>query len=210
MIIEYPLSEGKLLLQEGDVLLYRGTGLISRFIQKISKGKYSHVAVASKDAQGEWESVQLREFKGGIAINLENDIKKNKSVIDVFRPIPKFTIIKFNPETKKVETVYKKFDGNPVTRCMRDLTGFAYGYNRIYFLWRYYTRFWYDWSTITTDDTAKEIVFPVCSTAVAHCFTKNGYDLLKNRSDEYMSPSDLALSARLNYLFTLTVEEDLK
>lgn len=205
MYIEYPLAEGKLLLQEGDVLLYRGKGIISRFIQKLSKGKYSHVAIASKDIFGEWEAVQFREFKGGISIRLENDIKHNKSVIDVYRPVPKFTTIYFNPETKKIEQKTLIFDGSKVTRCMRNMTGLPYGYNRIYFLWKYYTRIWKDWTDISTDDSVKDAVYPVCSTASTHCFNKNGYDLLKNRSDEYMAPSDVALSPRLNYLFTLTV-----
>lgn len=205
-MIEYPFSEGQDLLQNGDVLLYRGTGIISRVIQKISKGQYSHVSIAYKNGGNIWQAVQFREFKGGISISLENDIRYNKSVIDVYRPIPQFINMDFNPETKKIETVETTFNGSDVARCMLSMTGRQYSYGRIYFLWRYYTRFWKDWSKITTDDTpTEELLYPVCSTAVAHCFNINGYDLIKNRSDEYVAPSDLALSTRLNYLFTLTV-----
>ena len=206
-IVNYPLLEGQLLLQEGDVLLYRGTGFISKCIQKLTKGQYSHVAIASQTLGGTWESVQFREFKGGLSISLENDIVYNKSVIDVYRPVPFFSSMVFNEELKKVEQSRIKFEGEKVTACMRSMTGLAYSYGRIYFLWRYYTRFWYDWApTVTDDRPLDELIFPVCSTAIAHCFNKNGYDLMKNKSDEYMVPQNIAESARLNYLFTLTAD----
>lgn len=205
-IIEYPLSKGKTLLEEGDVLLYRGTGIIAKGIQKVTKGRHSHVAIASQTVSRTWEAVQFREFKGALAISLKNDIVYNKSVIDVYRPIPFFTSIRFDPEVEKIELSKLKFDGRKVTDCMRSMTGRPYSYSRIYFLWRYYTRFWKDWTKeVTNDLPLDELIYPVCSTAVAHCFNKNGYDLIKNRSDEYMAPANIAESTRLNYLFSLYV-----
>lgn len=191
------------LLREGDVLLYRGTGIISRSIQKLSRGRYSHASVASKN-RGLWEAVQFREFKGGIAVNLKNDVSQSNSVIDVYRPVPYFSRLILDEETGKTDLERVKFDGHAVTDCMRQLTGLPYGYNRIVFLARYYLRFWRDWTELSTDDTvADDIVYPVCSTVLSHCFSKKNFDLLKNRSDDFMSPSDFALSPRLNQLFSI-------
>lgn len=205
--VEIPYSEGKNLLNEGDVLLYRGNTFISRCIQRVTRGPYSHVSIASKSSDGIWEAVQFREFKGGLSISLENDLKFNKSVIDVFRPVPFFTTVLFDSTNNTTGLSRVKFDGKQVTHCMRSMTGRPYSYGRIYFLWRYYTRFWYNWQEVYDDRPLDDLIYPVCSTAVAHCFNINNYDLMKNRSDEYMSPSNLAESPRLNYLFTLILDD---
>jgi hypothetical protein len=54
-----------------------------------------------------------------------------------------------------------------------------------------------------TSDEIKDIVYPVCSTAVAYSFNKNSFDLIKNRNDSWTKPGDIAESTLLHYLFTM-------
>lgn len=208
MLPQYTYAEAKYLLQEGDVLLYRGTGRISKWIQRVTRGPYSHVSIASeiKDWPFEWESLQFREFRGGLAINLKNDISQSNSIIDVYRPIPYFTCQYFCEISKDTIIDRVPFDGHAVTSCMREFTGLPYNYNVILYLFRFHTRFWRDWTSLSTNDDVvdDDKVMPVCSTILSHCFSRQGFDLLYNRADSFMSPSDLSLSPRLNALFAIS------
>ena len=84
MLIKY--EEAESILQEGDILLFRGKGLISFLIQRYTGGIHSHVALASK-CNDTWMCVEFREFKGGRSVSLESQVKDNPTNIDVFRPI---------------------------------------------------------------------------------------------------------------------------
>ena len=82
-------SEAREHLKEGDVLLFRGTGIVSFFIKRASEGKYSHVGVASavgSNGSTIWECVEFREGKGGRTVNLEQYVKQHSGTIDVYRP----------------------------------------------------------------------------------------------------------------------------
>lgn len=203
MLPQYTYAEAKYLLNEGDVLLYRGRSFISRRIQKITKGPYSHVSIASERfRKHDWESVQFREFKGGITVNLDNDIDQSNCIIDVYRPLPFFSRRIFHPETKTTTIERIKFNGRAVTDCMRNMTGLPYGYRRILYLFRYHLYFWRDWSDLSSKDD-DEVIYPVCSTIVAHCFSSQNFDLLFNKSDNFIPPSALSHSPRLNAMFSM-------
>lgn len=197
------------LIQEGDILLFRGTGFISNLIKMAGEGEYSHVAIASRH-NGHWEAVEFREWYGGRTISLENYIAecaKCKTEIDVYRPNDTFTSIRFDGVTREFITHKLKFNGKEITNCMRHLTGFPYSYKRIWLILKiklFKWRILMDSEKITNEIPTKEIVYPVCSTVLAHCLAINNYLVLRRKSDQYIEPSDFSISPRLNYAFTLT------
>jgi hypothetical protein len=80
-----------------------------------------------------------------------------------------------------------------------------YGWKRIWWFIKSYIfglRFFYDLENMTSDEL-KDIMYPVCSTAIAYVFDKCGYKILHERADEWTQPSDIALSPLTNYLFTI-------
>lgn len=205
-----PYLEAKELIQEGDILLFRATGFISTLIKIAGEGEYSHVAIASRH-NGDWEVVEFREWYGGRTIDLENYIsesKKNKTEIDVFRPINLFATIKFDMVTREFVDFKKTYDGKLITKCMRKLTGFPYSYKRIWLIMKIKLFRWHmlrNMDKITNEIPTDEVVYPVCSTVLSHCMTINGFPILRRRSDEYIEPSNFSISPRLNYIFTLTI-----
>lgn len=202
-----PYKDAEHLLQEGDVLLFRTKGFISNWIKAEGEGEYSHVAITS-ESDGLWEAVEFREWYGGRAVNLRNYIElsqKDGTEIDVFRCIPEIANIVFDEKTQSTSLNKITFNPRAVTRCMRELTALPYSYKRIWLILKIKLFKWHmiwDMDKITNDIPSNEIIYPVCSTVLAHCFAINNFILLKNRSDQYIEPSHIALTPRLNYLFT--------
>lgn len=208
--IKVPFKQAKNILKEGDVLLFRGSGIISDLIKIAGAGAYSHVAIASC-VNDEWEAIEFREWLGGRSVNLHNyllDSFRDKSYIDVYRSTDIYTSLFFDYINKKFIRRKTKFDGKKVTQCMRNLTGLPYSYKRILMILQiklFKLNLLKNIEKITNNTPTKEVIYPVCSTVISHCFSKNGFGLLKNRSDEYMEPSDISRSPYLNYLFTLDI-----
>lgn len=218
-----PYVVAKPLINEGDVLLFRGSGWVAFFIGVAGESFYSHVAVASwhngdKKHLGLLECVEFREgsFLGGLfnsnaagggrSVNLYNEVQKYSGCIDVYRPVDRFTKHTYNAATHSVNHHQTTFDGKAVTNTMRQLTGLPYGWKRIWWLMQYKLAIWRLISNrdVLMNDNVEDIVYPVCSTAVAYAFNKNNCDLINNKSDEWTEPADIARSARLSYLFTLS------
>lgn len=205
--VEIPYSKAHNLIQEGDVLLFRNHGIISSLIKMAGAGEYSHVAVASRH-NGYWEAVEFREWYGGRTVHLENylkECKKSKNQVDVYRACPNISKLVYNKETDIVEYIRSDFDGKAITNCMRTLTGLPYSYMRILLILKIKLFKWHilwDIDKITNETPSKEIIYPVCSTVLAHCFAVNGWPILRRKSDQYTEPSDFSISPRLNYLFT--------
>lgn len=205
--IRIPYSEAELLIEEGDVLLFRGTGLVSNLIQSVTQSEYSHVAIASRH-NGNWEVVEFREWYGGRIVDLENYLsqsRENKTEIDVYRPCKYFSKITFDPQTYETAYHREKFDGKKVTRCMREYTGLPYSYKRIWLILKIHLLRLHvirNLEHITNDLPNKDLVYPVCSTVLSHCFKMSDYAILNRRNDQYIEPGHFANSPRLNYLFT--------
>lgn len=205
-----PYKDIKAYINEGDVLLFQGAGWISHIIASQSDTTYSHVGVASwvngdsNTQYGQLDCVEFREGYGGRAVNLETQVKKYPQRIDVYRPVPSYTSLVFDSVTRTVITMTKNFNGKEVTRVMRRLTGLPYGWSRIWWLIKNKLVFFRFLSKeALMSDKILDIVYPVCSTAVAYAFNVNEFDLINNKSDEYTEPGHIAMSPRLNYLFTL-------
>lgn len=218
-------SEAKPLINEADVLLFRGKGFMSYMIGVGGESPYSHVALASwingnsNTQEGILECVEFREGSpfagilsssngrgGGRAVNLGVQVNQYPNQIDVYRPIPYVTSWVFDAEEKVFSLTENKLNAKEVTRTMRKMTGLPYGWSRIWWLMKHKLvgfRMFTDVESLMAD-RLEDIVYPVCSTAVAYSFNKNGYDLINNKSDQWTEPADIARSARLSYLFTLT------
>lgn len=198
-------EEWKHYLREGDVLLFRGESIYSKFLKVSGDSIYTHVGVAS------WhnkvlECAEFHESYGGRTVNLENYIATDNRQIDVFRPIPVFASLKYNLDLGEVDVSRKDFVGTNVTDCMRGLTGIPYGWKRIWWITKHKAagiRIFYNPSKTMDDTTQDEIIYPVCSTAVAHCFSKNGYDLVSQKADEWTEPADIARSTRIHKIFNI-------
>ena len=202
-------EDAKNIIQEGDVLLFRGQGVFSWFIQKVGQGEYSHVGLASwvydkAQKKHSLECVEFREFRGGRAISLEQYVRANPGIIDVYRAAsPQYKSYYYNFGQNKIVSKQFDFDGRAITNCMRRQTGLPYGWARIWWLAKFYLPILRLFSSGAFDDNEK-VVYPVCSTAIAACFSKHFVDLTHHRSDNWMEPSDVARSPILHYLFTLT------
>lgn len=205
---ELPFSEARELLQEGDILLFRGSGWTSSLIKRASEGKYSHAAVASSHGtNGDeiWECVEFREGKGGRTVSLEQTVKDYSGIIDIYRPASSIIRLKFDPETREIQERKIIWDGKAVTNMMRRMTGLPYGWRRIFWIAQHklpIIRWFYSIDSVVDDET-QEMIYPVCSTAVAHSASSIGYDLLHNRADIATEPSDISRSPLLHYIFTL-------
>ena len=183
-------------------------------IKKAGEGAYSHVALASwyngsRDSSL-LEAVEFKEGKGGRTVNLTSAYKAQleQNLIDVYRVTKPIYKTFYNPETKKVEKIPVDFNSKGITRLMINLTGLPYGWRRIWWIAKNKIigfRWFMDIDEIDNDNSKVDSskIYPVCSTAIAACFSKHGYDLTKNRADEFMEPSDIARSAILSYIFTL-------
>jgi len=204
------------LIHEGDVLLFRGFSFSSKIIAQFTGGIHSHAAMASW-SNGMIECIEFREWKGGRTVNLANEVKlREDGCIDVFRPCPLVVNLKseydstelVNGSHKFILDVYSEnieYNGaaKAATNEMRKLTGLPYGWGRIWDIakrkllilrWFYKPR---------VEDEEDNGVYPVCSTAVAAAVRKHYTDLVHLRPDQNTSPSDLARSPLLNYLFTI-------
>jgi len=194
------------LIQEGDVLLFRGRGIVSKAIQKVTQGRYSHVGLASWHSNDNniLELVEFREWKGGRTTNFSRNLEKFDRQIDVYRVLSPKKVVTFNQDDLSFSERWVNFNPHDVTYELRKMTGLPYGLRRIWWMAKFYMfglRFLINDPTIY-DDESREVVFPVCSTAVAACFSKHGFDLIQNRSDERTTPVDIARSPLLSYMFT--------
>lgn len=196
-------------IQEGDILLFRGTGCIARWIKKAGKGIYSHVGLASwrDDAKKSFiECVEFREWKGGRTVSLLGQVRLFPGQIDVYRVCPEH--IKFSTTINDTQIAISQhkiaYDGLKATDYMRELTGLPYGWSRIINILKYHaplTR----WIFNVDINDEKDNIYPICSTAVVEAIRKHYIDLVPFKSDNTTEPSDIARSSCINYLFTLTV-----
>ena len=206
-------TQGRNLIQEGDVVLVRGKTWGSWFIQKFGRSPYSHVGLASwhngnNISNNILELVEFREGIGGRSSNFSYTVKSNSGRIDIYRPADFRQSIVFEDNQVKKRRV--EFDGKATTNTLRNMTGRPYGWTSI----RRFTkrnilvlRLAYK-ATESINDTIKKLEHPVCSTATAYAFNVNDFDLLRNKGDSWMEPGHVALSPLLHYLFTLIWDGD--
>ena len=151
------------------------------------------------------ECVEFHEKHGARSLNLEVYNKMDNRKIDVYRAVPYRLTTTFDPITKKITHTKVFFDGKAITQDFRKLSGMPYGWRRI---WRIalhkmaISRIFYNPDNTTSDEPA-DIIYPVCSTAVAHFCSLHNWDLVRNKSDEWTEPGYIGMSPIIEYVFSL-------
>lgn len=203
-----PYTKARSLIKEADILLYRGDSWYSWFIKRASRGLYSHIALASwhNGDNGLLETVEFHGYRGGgVVTQMSRLFPKFSGQIDLYRPVDKYQTSIYNKDTHEIKGKEIRLCPKSVTRTMRSLTGMPYGWKRIWWFIKSYaigSRFFYNLEDLTSDEI-RDIIYPVCSTAVAYSFAVNGFDLIHEKSDEWTQPSDIAQSPLTSYLFTI-------
>lgn len=200
------------LIQEADVLLFRGDGLISWLIKRYGGGVHSHVGMAHWDGDN-LQCVEFREFKGGRSVSLERVVNEHPENIDVFRaaqPV-RYNDFKAWPENKEKrsikveysnEILSSKFHPNEITDTMMELTGLPYGWKNFWKLAKHYLPFCRLAPKNIKDDDPMNVF--VCSTAVAFAYRQSYIDPVPYLADSAVMPADLARSALFKYQFTIS------
>lgn len=194
-------SKAKELIKEGDILLFRGSGLISFLITRYTGGVHSHVAIAHWD-DDVLECVEFREFIGGRTVVLKGQVKKNPKNIDVFRPVRSITYDQIDGED--VVSIEKNFTEEVSLKTSKDIirwTGQRYGWKNILGM---FIRFVPGLRLLRQNTNDEDVTkAKVCSTAVALSLRNNFIDPVPFLADDRVSPADLARSPLLQYLFTI-------
>lgn len=189
------LAEAKASIQDADLLLFRGKGIVSRFIRTFGRGKYSHAAKASW-IKGELFCLEVREWRGGRAVTLSSQVQKFPGQIDVFET----NAIKL-PDYNRVKA----------DDLMLRFAGIEYGYWDIIG-----TAFLHAWgirliAQANVDDEFVSKRPPYCSAACAIADrVGGGVDPVPNLADKITEPSDLARSQLYKYRCTLMPDDETK
>ena len=183
------LSHYSSLIRDGDLLLFRGRGIVSRMIGVAGRCEYTHAAGAVG-----WGDLlfccEVRELRGGRAVTLESQVQKYPGAIDVFET---------NPGRR-----WREYDRLGAVRYTRRLAGCDYGYYGVLKaalrhlpLWRFLIR-------PDMNDKRQTSQPPYCSQACAMADRIGGrVDPVPHLADRLTEPADLARSPFYRYRFTL-------
>jgi hypothetical protein len=181
------------LIQEADILLFRGKGIMSWLIQRYGSGVHSHVGIAHWDNEN-LQCVEFREFKGGRSVSLKRQVNSNPFGIDVFRAAKR---VDYENDSYVLDELTK----SKITTAMLKLTGLPYGWTNIWKLVKHYLPFCRLARQNIKDNNATKIF--VCSTAAAYAYRMSYIDPVPYLADSAVTPSDLARSSLFEYQFTL-------
>ena len=176
-------------IRNGDLLLFRGSGLLSRLIQAAGRSAYSHAAKAVW-WHGELFCVEVREFHGGRAVTLASQVQRYPGQIDVFEA---------NAKNRWVD-----FDRNECCRVMLSMAGCDYGYFAVLLAALRHlpvVRLFVTPNDDDFDESGKSQ--PFCSHACAIADRAGGTDPVPHLADRVTEPADLARSPFYAYRFTL-------
>ena len=188
-----PYSEAMPLIQEADILLFRGNGIISWLIKRYGSGVHSHVGIAHWD-NGNLQCVEFREFKGGRSVSLKTQVDNSPFGIDVFRAAKR---VDYEHSSHILDDSIK----SKITTTMLKLTGLPYGLRNIWKLVKHYVPFYRLAPQNIKDNNATKIF--VCSTAAAYAYRTAYIDPVPYLADSAVTPADLARSSLFEYQFTL-------
>tara|TARA_R100000808_G_scaffold24059_1_gene54468 strand:+ start:7372 stop:7962 length:591 start_codon:yes stop_codon:yes gene_type:complete len=188
-----PYSEAVPLIQEADILLFRGKGIISWLIKRYGSGVHSHVGIAHWDNDN-LQCVEFREFKGGRSVSLKTQVDNSPFGIDVFRAAKR---VDYENDSYVLDDITKE----KISSIMLKLTGLPYGWRNIWKLVKHYIPFCRLAQQNIKDNNATKIF--VCSTAAAYAYRMAYIDPVPYLADSAVTPSDLARSALFEYQFTL-------
>jgi hypothetical protein len=183
------LAEYATQIWNGDLLLFRGRGLVSRLIGTAGRSEYTHAARAIW-----WNDVlfccEVRELQGGRAVTLASQVRKFPGQIDVFAT---------NPDNR-----WPEYDVASANRFMQRLAGCDYGYTSLWKAALLHVPLWRLLVKPELDDAAIDDHPPFCSHACAMADRiGGGIDPVPHLADRITEPGDLARSPFYRYRFTL-------
>jgi len=168
-------------IKDGDVLLYKGKGLLSKAIRLLTKSEYSHAGVAV------WWHYRLMVLeavgKGVVLTPMSKNLKHYKGTVHWF------TSKKFISQPKRLRMIdfAQQELGKKYSKWKLVILGYilVFGKNRD-----------------KRDKLRKENSL-VCSHYVAQIYNSSGIDLKENVSDAFTLPEDIAKSDKLVYKHSL-------
>lgn len=172
---------------DGDLLLFRGTGLVSRAIQQMGMSEYSHIAMLgwwNKGTEHHPMVLETREFKGSRSVTLASQVERNPGRIDVYR-------------------LRKPVDVTPAVNHMIEVTGRDYGYASVFYAALRHAPVWRWLVPVDTDDAAIDKRPPFCSQLVDQAMRLIGLDPAKRKAGRITEPGDIAKWPDLEYQYTL-------
>jgi hypothetical protein len=173
----------------GDLLLFRGCGLISRLIGTAGRSRYTHAAKAVWWGN-ELFCCEVRELHGGRAVTLESQVRRYPGQIDVFDRDPDYR--------------WPEYDDDRAIQFMQRLAGCDYGYAGLLKAAVLHVPFWRLLVKPELDDSAIANHPPFCSHACAMADRLGGgVDPVPHLADRITEPGDLARSPFYRYRFTL-------
>lgn len=183
------LSEAVWHIDEGDLLLFRGGGLVGRMIGRVGRGRHSHAAVAAW-----WHGVpmclEVREWHGGRAVTLASQVRRFPGAIDVYAA-----------NTDRFPDLDRR---NAVVEMIA-LAGCDYGWVNVIKAAMLHMPFIRLIHKADVNDETVSDRPPFCSAAVARSYRLGGkIDPVPGMADRYVEPADLARSAIYKYYCTLT------
>jgi len=207
-MISIPYSQGKQLIKEADVLLFRATKFpgVGWWIGKYTRSTYSHTGLAH------WENDQLycvefREFIGSRKYPMDDYINEvDGRGIDVFRSldtvIAPCLIPSDPPKLCHKEYNFTADVAECITNTALKLIGKKYSYWTIWQMFKTYVPFIRLRTKVVKNGELDPTKF-VCSTLVTYAYRTNFIDPVPFLSDGYTSPGDLGRSGLFSYLFTI-------
>jgi len=165
-------------IQDGDLLLLRGRGPLSRLIERAGRSPYSHAAMAAW-----WDKdLMLLEMvgSGGRAVTLESQVRRYAARWDWFR-------LKADRWGLHRKAVVAK---------MRAFAGVPYGWGNLLLSATYHLPLLRLFARPAVDDCAngRRMLKPICSQAIAASLRLCGVDPVPGLADYVTEPSDLARS----------------
>ena len=179
------LQDARPYLQNGDLLLFRRRGLIASY----GRGVHAHAAKV-----GWWGDdpycLEVREWHGGRAVTLANQVRRYPACIDVYQA---------NPNER-----WPEYDRTRAHVWMRRLAGCDYGYAGVLAAAMFHLPLVRLTMRVQTEDHAIDRRPPFCSQACAMADRLGGQvDPVPHLTDRLTEPADLARSPFYKYQFTL-------
>lgn len=164
-------------IADGDLLLWRPTSLLGRMIATLSRGPYSHAAMATWWGRDCLYLIDM-VFTGGRAVTLSSQVSRFPGRIDWYRANPGW---KF------------KWDRMATVDRMRRRAGERYGFANLLrnvLSYSVLTR----WLVKPNLDDLENGTPPLCSQAISADYRGGGVDSVLGLADSWTTPNDLARS----------------
>jgi hypothetical protein len=165
---------------DGDLLLWRGQYLVSKFFERWTNGRYSHAALVAN-----WDDTQMvlqAEAPYIQAVPLRRTVRKYPGSVYWYKLAPEYE---------------SGIDVEKVLHEARRYLGRSFGYLDIFRDMMHRRFHW----PLPHDPKKPKAMF--CSEYVSHCFRTGGMPIVPDREDMDTLPSDIAESKNLVFQATL-------